>query len=391
MNPRRTPRRFRAVEERFTAGNRVVLLRDGTQAFPAMLDAIDGARVQILLEMYWFASDVIGRRFAEALSNALARGVEVVVIYDSIGSLGADPEMFADLRRKGARVIEFNPISPFSRRFRLARLTRRDHRKILVVDHCIGFTGGINIGDAWLPGKDNPFSFRDDMVMVEGPAVEGFVACVRASFRVATGRTIDLEPKRRVVRESVLPPNSQAAGARVLGERHYKNRREIFHAYMSHLYAAERRAYISNAYFVPDRSVRTALIRAAKRGVDVRVLLPGESDVKIVAYASRAVWGPLLRGGVRIYEWHESVLHSKTAVVDGNWSTVGTFNLDSLSLRWNAEVNLSVLDTRFGAAVEASFLRDIELSREVDWVNFRFRPLGERLLELFAYRLRKFL
>ena len=157
------------------------------------------------------------------------------------------------------------------------------------------------------------------------------------------------------------------------------------------MYAEERRAYISNAYFVPDRSVRTALIRAAKRGVDVRVLLPGESDVKIVAYASRAVWGPLLRGGVRIYEWHESVLHSKTAVVDGSWSTVGTFNLDSLSLRWNAEVNLSVLDSRFGASVEASFLRDIELSREVDWVNFRFRPLGERLLELFAYRLRKFL
>lgn len=391
MSPRRTPRRFRAVEERFSAGNRVVLLRDGTEAFPAMLDAIEDARGQILLEMYWFASDRIGRRFADALTRALGRGVEVVVIYDSVGSFGADPEMFRALERAGARVVEFNPISPFSRRFKLARLTRRDHRKILVVDQRIGFTGGINIGDAWLNDEDNTAPFRDDMVMVEGPAVEGFVACVRASFRAATGVTPDLTPKRPVARESSLPPDTEATGARVLGERHYKNRREIFHAYMNHLYRAERRAYIANAYFVPDRSVRTALIRAVRRGVDVRVLLPGESDVPIVAYASRAVWNVLLKNGVRIYEWQDGVLHAKTAVVDGDWSTVGTFNLDALSLRWNAEVSLSVLDARFGKAVETAFLQDLERSREVDLRTFRFRSLSDRLLELFAYRLRKFL
>lgn len=391
MNPRRTPRRFRAVEERFSAGNRVMLLRDGSEAFPAMLDAIEDARAQILLEMYWFASDRIGRRFADALTRALGRGVEVLIIYDSVGSFGVDPEMFRALERAGARVVEFNPISPFSRRFKLARLTRRDHRKILVVDQRIGFTGGINIGDAWLADEDNLEPFRDDMVMVEGPAVEGFVGCVRASFRAATGVTPDLTPKQPTVRESRLPEATEAVGARVLGERHYKNRREIFHAYMSHLYRAQERAYIANAYFVPDRSVRTALIRAARRGVDVRVLLPGKSDVPIVAYASRATWSVLIRNGVRIYEWQDGILHSKTAVVDGNWSTVGTFNLDALSLRWNAEVNLSVLDSRFGKAIERSFLMDLDRSREVDLSTFRYRSLSDRLLELFAYRLRKFL
>ena len=167
---RRAPRSLARVVEHFVEGNRVVLLRDGKQAFPAMLDAIEGAREQVLLEMYWFDSDTIGRRFAAALEGAAARGVEVAVLYDSIGSLGADPEMFQKLASAGVRVLEYNPVVPWRRRFRLDRLTTRDHRKILVVDGCTGFTGGINIADEWLPVSEDGGGWRDDMVRIDGPA-----------------------------------------------------------------------------------------------------------------------------------------------------------------------------------------------------------------------------
>jgi cardiolipin synthase len=178
----------------------------------------------------------------------------------------------------------------------------------------------------------------------------------------------------------------------VLGEASFlRERREISRAYLRALYRAEKRAWISAAYFLPDRAVRRALGHAAARGVDVRILMPGESDVELVRHASRATWGYLLRRGVRLFEWMPGILHAKSAVIDGRWSTIGTFNLDYLSLRSNLEINVSVDDEVFGAAMEGSFVRDLEQSREIDRTAFRYRPLGERLLEVVAYRFRKFL
>jgi cardiolipin synthase len=390
-NPR-LPWGLRRVDERFVAGNRIRLLQNGQAAFPAMLDAIAQAREQVLLEMYWFDSNRIGRRFAEALLAALARGVEVAVIYDSVGSIGADPAMFAELVAAGAEVLEFNPVAPWKRRFRLSRLTRRDHRKILVADQAVGFTGGINIGDQWLPEEEEGGGWRDDMVQVEGPAVQGFVRCFQSTWRRLGGK-----PLREVAAAEPPASGTEAAGAssgqkvRVLGESQYLKRHAISRAYLARIYAAERRIWLANSYFVPDRNVIRAITRAARRGVDVRILLPLESDVRVADWASRAVWSKLMKRGVRIFAWSRGILHSKTAVIDGRWSTIGTFNLDSLSLRSNLEVNVSVLDEGFAETMEAAFARDLAEAAEVDPHTFAFRPLAERFLQAIAYRLRKFL
>jgi cardiolipin synthase len=379
------------LSEHFVEGNQLRLLRNGSAAYPEMLAAIASAEQQILLEMYWFGSDTIGQKFAAALGAAAKRGVEVAIIFDAVGSVGASAEMFAELSRAGAQVIEYNPIAPWKRRFRLSRLTRRDHRKILVIDGKTGFTGGINIADYWLSLDDGGAGWRDDMVRIEGPAVAGLSDCFARVWGRLRGR------KLRIPDVLLLPPPPDSArrarlpAVRVLGQRFLRTQREISRAYLHYLRRAERRIFIANSYFVPDGRVLRALARAARRGVDVRIIVPGQSDVDIVRHASRAVWGRLLRAGVHIFEWEESVLHAKTAVVDGVWSTIGTFNFDYMSLRMNLEVNVSVLDARFAERLEASFLEDFELCREVLAVDFRFRPLGQRLLEYLAYRLRKFL
>ena len=372
-------------------GNQVRLLRNGEQAYPVMLEAIAAAEQQILLEMYWFGSDSIGRKFAAALSAAAQRGVEVSVIYDAVGSVGANEEMFSALRRVGARVIEFNPIAPWKRRFRLSRLTRRDHRKILIIDGKTGFTGGINIADYWLPMDDGGAGWRDDMVRIDGPAVAGLCDCFTLVWARLRGPKLLLSgfAAQPPVQVNSRRPHGQAV--RVLGQRFLRNQHQISRAYLHYVRRAERCIFIANSYFVPDRRILRALAGAARRGVDVRIIVPGQSDVDIVRHASRAVWGRLLRAGVRIFEWDESVLHAKSAVIDGSWSTTGTFNFDYLSLRLNLEVNVSVLDARFASVLERSFLQDFELCREVSLADFRFRPLGQRLLEWIAYRLRKFL
>ncbi|HEY8942945.1 MAG TPA: phospholipase D-like domain-containing protein [Polyangiaceae bacterium] len=385
---------MRRVQERFVAGNRIRLLRDGAEAFPVMLEAIAGARRQILFEMYWFDSDRIGRRFAAALLAAAGRGVEVALIYDAVGSFTADPEMFTELARGGVKVIEFNPVAPWKRRFRLQRLSRRDHRKILVVDGRLGFTGGINIADQWLPEEEEGGGWRDDMVCVEGPAVHGFVQSFVKTWRSEGGAALGPTPTTWTAASECDEASEAAEGqrVRVLGEGFFfRNRHTISRAYLAHLYRAQRRAWLANSYFVPDRSVVRALVRAARRGVDVRIIVPDESDVPIANWASRAVWSRLLRNGVRIFQWSRSILHSKTAVVDGRWSTIGTFNLDHLSLRVNLEVNVAVLDEGFAATMEASFERDLLECREVDLRSFQYRSLGSRLLEFIAYRFRKFL
>lgn len=379
------------LDPHFVEGNQLRLLRNGSAAYPEMLAAIASAEQQILLEMYWFGSDTIGRKFAAALAAAALRGVEVSIIFDAVGSVGASAEMFTELIRAGAQVIEFNPIAPWKRRFRLSKLTRRDHRKILVVDGRIGFTGGINIADYWLSLDEGGAGWRDDMVRIDGPAVAGLSDCFARVWARLRGRKLGVPEALRQPPPQTRGHHPQTPAIRVLGQRFLRTQREISRAYLHYLRRAERRIFIANSYFVPDGRVLRALARAARRGVDVRIIVPGQSDVDIVRHASRAVWGRLLRAGVRIFEWEESVLHAKTAVVDGKWSTIGTFNFDYMSLRMNLEVNVSVLDVRFAQRLEASFLKDFELCREVSPVDFRFRPLGQRLLEYLAYRLRKIL
>lgn len=380
----RVPRRVRKTTERFIEGHRVRLLRDGAEAFPAMLGAIETAREQVLLEMYWFASDRIGRRFAAALSSAAQRGVEVAVIYDSVGSWETDDDLFLQMMADGVKVVEYNPVMPYKRRFRLDRLTRRDHRKLLIADGSTGFTGGLNIADQWLPESEEGGGWRDDVIEVRGPAVTGMVECFMADWTRQGGAPIE-------VRTGIAAPAPGTQSVRVIGQAHWRQRREIVRAYLYNVYTARRRVWLTNSYFIPDPAVARALMRAARRGVDVRVLLPGRSDVGLVRFASRAIWPKLMRRGVRIYEWIPGILHAKTAVIDGRWSTIGTYNLDTWSRLYNLEVNVAVLDAGFARVMEQSFLRDLESSREVDEKEFRFRPLGERLLERLAYWVRGWL
>jgi cardiolipin synthase len=352
-----------------------------------MLDAIAGAREQVLLEMYWFGSDRAGRRFAAALLAARERGVEVGLLYDAFGSRDTEPSLFEDLRAGGCAVVEFGPLVPWRARFRPEGLTRRDHRKILVVDGAIGFTGGINIADEWLPKEEGGAGWRDDMVRVEGPAVRGLVNMQRSAWRRAGGPPLRETPGFQRAQQG--PGTDQLV--RVLGESYFRTRRQISQAYLAELEGAKERAWVENAYFVPDRRVRRALRRAAQRGVDVRIIVPSISDVEFVRVASRATWNALLSRGVRLFEYQRGVLHSKSAVIDGRWSTVGTFNFDYLSLRMNLEVNLSVLDSRFGEQMEQSFQLDLAESKEVDPAVFRGRSFGSRALEQIAYRFRKLL
>jgi len=389
MADQRVPLRFRQVRGRFIPGNAVRLLRDGREAFPAMLEAIAQARRQVLLEMYWFASDEIGRRFADELSRALKRGVEVAIIYDSVGSIGADAAMFAELEAQGAKVLEYNPVAPWRRRFQLkfSRLSRRDHRKILVVDGTTGFTGGINLALQWAPVEDGGGGWRDDMVRIVGPAVNGLSHCFHRVWRrheLPKVAHLHAGPDAGASSGRLLP-------VRILGERYFRHRHEIAMDYAARVYAAKSRVYIANSYFVPDGDIRRALVRAARRGVDVRVVVPAHSDVEAVKFAGRAQYEKLLRAGVRIYEWQEGMLHAKTAVIDGYWSTTGTFNFDYMSLRYNLEVNASVLDSELGAEVEASFSRDLEGCREIELEDVVARSLSDRLVENTFYRLRKFL
>jgi cardiolipin synthase len=389
MHKLRVPLRFRKVHARFVPGNVVHLLKDGREAFPAMLEAIAQARRQVLLEMYWFGSDRVGRRFAAALIAARQRGVEVGVIYDSVGSISADPALFAELEQQGIPVLEYHPIAPWRRRFRfsVARLSRRDHRKILVVDGTVGFTGGINLADQWAPLEEGGGAWRDDMMRIEGPAVEGLSRCFHRVWRrhqLAPLARLPAAPSRSAGAEPLLP-------VRILGERYYRHRHEIARDYASRLYAAKESVYIANSYFVPDGFIRRALVRAARRGIDVRVLVPAHSDVEAVKFAGRAQYEKLLEAGVRIYEWQDGMFHAKTAVIDGKWCTTGTFNFDYMSLRLNLEVNASVLDAALALKVERSFRDDLERAREIELSEIKFRSLSDRLLENTFYRLRKFL
>lgn len=388
MPKQRVPFRFRKVQARFVPGNTVKLLRDGREAFPAMLAAIGQARRQVLLEMYWFGSDATGRRFAQALAEAQARGVEVAVIYDSVGSITADPAMFAELEQRGVQLLEYHPVAPWRRRFRFSftRLSHRDHRKILVVDGNIGFTGGINLADQWAPLEEEGGGWRDDMMRIEGPAVDVLARCFHRVWRWHKQPRLS-----RLHAEPVSPAAGPLLPVRILGERYFRHRHEIAHDYASRLYAAKRTAYIANSYFVPDGFIRRALMRAAKRGVDVRVIVPAHSDVEAVKFAGRAQYSKLLEAGVRIFEWQDGMFHSKTAVIDGKWCTTGTFNFDYMSLRQNLEVNASVLDAGLASDVERSFCDDLRRTREVELADLQFRSLSDRLLEATFYRLRKFL
>jgi cardiolipin synthase len=425
------------AEERRT----ITLLRDGAQAYPRWLEAIAAARSEVLLEMYWFDSDSIGTRFADALTACAQRGVHVYVLYDGFGSLGVDVAQWQRLRAAGAHVIEFHPIHPWAERFKLSKVQQRDHRKILVVDAHVGFTGGINICDHNLAPSEGGLGWRDDSVEVRGEAVLELRALffdtwlrsggpapvtgaavgwrMRRALTQAACEQVDLEDvgafaksldaamdalrlatsrRRRRTRAQGQAKRKSERGhhgaavkrTQIIGHDSWGATRTIRNLYVKKIRGASRVILIANSYFAPDVPVRRALIEAAERGVEVRVLVPRKSDVPVVAWAGRALYAGLLRGGVHIHEWIGSMLHSKTAVIDG-WATVGSYNFDYRSLRYNLEVTAASTEAAFVREVEASLREDIAKSEEVHLAQWMQRPWWHRVVEWFAYIVRKVL
>jgi len=374
--------------EALVSGNRVTLLHDGEQAFPAMLEAIAHAKREVLLEMYWFASDEVGRQFADALIAKAENGVKVRVIYDAVGSIQADGRMFARLRDAGCEVEQYNPIAPWRARFRIGVVNNRDHRKLLVVDRQVGFTGGVNLGDEWAPEAAGGAGWRDDTVRIEGPAVEQMCDIFDDGWlRIVEPQAV----MRRRFRPPVHTGDDQGSRVRVLANHYFRERRAIRHAYLRQIATAERSVCITNSYFVPDGRIRRVLKQAAARGAEVRIIVPGESDVPVVRHAARKLYGQLLEAGIQLYEWQGSILHSKTAVIDGRWCTIGTYNLDSRSLRFNLEVVAAVEDSAVAGAMEERFNKDLAYATPVSYEQWRRRPVHVRMLDDFFYRFHRLL
>lgn len=368
-------------------GNRVSLLHDGAQCFPAMLEAIASAQEELLVEMYWFGSDRTGWRFAEALMDKARRGVPVYVIYDAVGSYDADRAVFDAMRAAGCRVHEFHPIAPWRHRFKWTGVQHRDHRKIVVVDGRVGFTGGLNFADEWASPDEGGQGFRDDMIRVEGPAA----LQMRELFWRAIPSDDPPEGAARPRAVAEGPPAPGDSDVLVIANDFRHERRAIRQVYLAAIAHARRHIVIANSYFIPDRKVRRALRKAVERGVRVRVLVPGQNDVAAVQYASRALYSRLLKNGIEIYEWGDTVLHSKSAAIDDRWSTVGTYNLDYRSWRMNLEVNVVVKDADVAVALRHKLEEDIARSRRVWLREWRYRPLLQRGLERFFYYFRKLL
>ncbi|HLK37303.1 MAG TPA: phospholipase D-like domain-containing protein [Polyangiaceae bacterium] len=356
----------------------VRLLRDGAQAFPAMLDAIAKAEREVLLEMYWIGADVVGERFRDALVERARAGVDVRVLYDAVGSMGIAAGWWAPLVAAGGRIAEYHAISPFDPRFRLGRLELRDHRKVLTVDAAHGFTGGINLAIQWLPEKHGGGAWRDDVVEVRGDAVQELRALFFRTWRKLTGDSppSDVRPLSRWRTRDVWVLASQ-----------WRTRRNMHREYDRRIRQARTSVDIANSYFVPDRRVRTALFYAARRGVRVRVLVPAKGDLPVVQFAVEALFDTLLRHGVEVWAL-PGMMHAKTAIID-DFTTIGTYNLDERSWRKNLEVNVAVQDAAFAAHVRSWFERDLAAARPVELDAWRERSKARRGVEWLAYALRK--
>lgn len=366
--------------------NTVKLLIDGPATYEAMLAAIDAAQHYIMLETYIFADDEAGRRFAERLAAKGAEGIAVMAVYDSFGSFGSDEEFFESMRSNGVELIEFNNIDPTEGGNPL-KLNNRNHRKLLVVDGKVAFTGGINLSSTYssrstgLP-KKNPAreGWRDTHIEIRGPAVAGLEKAFRDQWRELGG---SLDPAPPPTDGGVTAGDETVAILKAQGGDGQQS--AIFAAYLDAIRVAEDRVWITQAYFAPDKEFLELLAETAERGVDVRLLAPGLSDSGLVLSASRSRYGELLRSGVRIFENQDAVLHAKTAVIDGIWSTVGSSNLDYRSFLHNDEVNAIIIGEDFALAMEKQFLIDISDAREIELHEWNERSLWSKLREKLSW------
>jgi cardiolipin synthase len=353
-------------------GNTVRELRNGIEIFPAMLEAIRAARRSITFETYIYWSGSIGREFADALAERARAGVRVHVLLDWAGSVKMDPALLDEMRQAGAQIERYHK----PHWSHLPRLNNRTHRKLLVVDGALGFTGGVGIADQWRGNAEDAAHWRDTHFRVEGPVVAQMQAVYIDNWMKASGRVLH--------GEDYFPALDQrgALRAQMFSSSPTGGSESMHLMYLMAITAAARSVDLSSSYFVPDELAVRALIDAAKRGVKVRIITPGPYiDAAVTRRASRARWGRLLEAGIEIAEYQPTMYHCKVLIVDALLVSVGSTNFDNRSFRLNDEANLNVLDADFAARQLELFEHDLQHARPVSLQAWRRRPWREKLIE----------
>ena len=360
-------------------GNRVDSFLNGDQIFPAMLDAIRSARRTITFETYIYWSGEIGREFADALSERARSGVHVHVLLDWLGTGKMDQEILDEMEQAGAELCKYHPL----RWYTIGRMNNRTHRKLLVVDGRVGFTGGVGIADNWLGHAQDPEHWRDSHFRIEGPAVAQMQATFMDNWMKCRSLVLHGEDYF-----PALQPCGDSA-AQVFHSSPGEGAESVRLMYLLSIASARHRILLANSYFVPDSLAVRELVSARQRGVRVEIITPGPHiDTETVRKASRSRWGPLLEAGVEIYEYQPTMFHCKVMVVDDAWVSVGSTNFDNRSFRLNDEANLNVLDPVVAAEQAAIFEEDKLKSRRMTLEGWRRRPLGEKIQERLAGLLR---
>jgi cardiolipin synthase A/B len=372
-----------------TKGNTVTLLVDGPATFATMFRAVEHARDHIHLETFSMedVDDGTGHKLADLLLQKQAAGVSVKVIYDSVGSFSTPAAFFQRLRDGGIQVAEFNPIDPSKARGRW-RLAQPDHRKLLIVDGTVAITGGVNFSRVYSSspsaeneGKAAQLPWRDTDAQIEGPAVAEFQALFLETWEKQTGVKLSAAsyfPALKEVGKDLVGVLSSPAG---------EARRITFIMYVTAITFAENSVHMTNAYFVPDQQTVAALTAAARRGVDVRIVLPSATDSSLAQSAGEYTYAELLESGVKLYRRRYALLHAKTLVIDGVWSTVGSTNMDFWSSSTNAEVNAVILSREFAREMEHLFSSDLAQADEIRWVDWKERPWRLKVREWLSHLL----
>lgn len=368
-------------------GNKVSLLQDGAATYAAMFGAIRQAKNHINLETYIIEDDATGHEFSDLLIQAQARGVQVNLIYDSVGAINTPRAFFERLSKAGIAVLEFNPINPLTAKGPW-QINNRDHRKLLIVDGRSVILGGINISNVYTSGSAvlqriikppaNGVAWRDTDLQIEGPVV--------AEFQKLFLQTWEKQHGPALAAKAYFPKLAQQGNdiVRAIGSTPDDPYSLIYLTLISAIGNAEKFVHLTNAYFVPDPQLLKALTDAAARGVQVQLILPSKSDSELVFHAGRAHYAGLLAAGVQIYERQGALLHAKTAVIDGVWSTVGSTNLDWRSFLDNDEVNAVVLGRDFAAQMQAMHQQDLDASQRITPQAWAHRPLKFKLKEWMA-------
>jgi cardiolipin synthase A/B len=353
-------------------GNSVVELLNGDEIFPSMLEAIRGARRTITFETYIYWSGQIGETFAEALSERAMAGVKVHVLLDWVGSGKIEKAYLDRMEKAGVQIERYRPL----RWYTMARLNHRTHRKLLVVDGRIGFTGGVGIGDLWLGHAQDEDHWRDTHFRLVGPAVAQMQATFMDNW---------LKTREEVLHgEAYFPPIAPAGNmhAQVLKSSSREGSESVRMMYLLSIAAASQSILLSNSYFVPDDLSVEMLVEARRRGVRVQVIVPGVlNDSEVTRRVSRSRWADLLEAGVEIFEYQPTMYHVKVMIVDGSWVSVGSTNFDNRSFRLNDEANLNVLDAALASRLTRTFEADRALSRRITLAEWKSRPWTEKLLE----------